>query len=159
MAKCKSVIFLFLFGGPSQLETFDMKPEAPEKIRGPYRPIASRTPDLRICEHLPKIADVSDKFCVIRTMSHSFNDHSGGLIIFKPENDGTFRSAAVLPQRRKIGPALVRSSSTSINMMPNLIAHFQVTSFFPILWEDCKNKGSIHDQANMLVGLALATIR
>lgn len=76
--RAKSVIFLLLFGGPSQLETFDMKPEAPELIRGPFRPIASRTPDLLISEHLPRIADVSDKLCVIRTMTHSFNDHSGG---------------------------------------------------------------------------------
>ncbi len=76
--KAKSVIFLLLFGGPSQLETFDMKPDAPELIRGPFRPIGSRTPDLLISEHLPHLADVSDKYCVIRTMTHSFNDHSGG---------------------------------------------------------------------------------
>ena len=76
--KAKSVIFLFLFGGPSQLETFDMKPEAPEAIRGPFKPIASRTPGLRICEHLPRTAAVTDRCTVIRTMSHSFNDHSGG---------------------------------------------------------------------------------
>ena len=43
-ARAKSVVFLFLFGGPSQLETVDMKPDAPEKIRGPFKPIASRTP-------------------------------------------------------------------------------------------------------------------
>jgi hypothetical protein len=78
IAKCKSVIFLFLFGGPSQLETFDMKPEAPEKIRGPYRPISSKNPELRICEHLPNMAQIADKYAVIRTMSHTFNDHSGG---------------------------------------------------------------------------------
>lgn len=75
--KGKSVIFLFLFGGPSQYETFDMKPEAPDTIRGPYHPIASRTPGLLISEHLPKLANVSDKFCVLRTMTHSYNDHSG----------------------------------------------------------------------------------
>jgi hypothetical protein len=75
-AKARSVIFLFLFGGPSQLETFDLKPEAPDAIRGPFRPIASRTPGLRICEHLPRTAAASDKFCVIRTMSHPYNDHS-----------------------------------------------------------------------------------
>lgn len=75
--RAKSVIFLFLFGGPSQYETFDMKPQAPAEIRGPFRPIASRTPGLQICEHLPKLANVSDKFAVIRTMSHSYNDHSG----------------------------------------------------------------------------------
>lgn len=76
--RAKSVIFLMLFGGPSQLETFDMKPLAPEQIRGPYKPIACRTPDLLIGEHLPRTAAISDKFCVIRTMTHSFNDHSGG---------------------------------------------------------------------------------
>ena len=76
--RAKSVIFLFLFGGPSQYETFDMKPYASSDIRGPFRPIGSRTAELRICEHLPLLANVSHKFCVIRSMSHDFNDHSGG---------------------------------------------------------------------------------
>ena len=52
----RSVIFLLLFGGPSQLETFDMKPDAPDTIRGPFRPITSRTPGLLISEHLPRTA-------------------------------------------------------------------------------------------------------
>ena len=43
--KAKSVIFMMLFGGPSQLETFDLKPDAPEQIRGPFKPIASKTPE------------------------------------------------------------------------------------------------------------------
>jgi hypothetical protein len=75
--RAKSVIFVFLFGGPSQLETFDCKPDAPEKIRGPFKPIACRTPGLQISEHLPGLAQVSDRFCVVRTMSHPYNDHSG----------------------------------------------------------------------------------
>jgi hypothetical protein len=75
--RAKSVIFLFLFGGPSQLETFDMKPDAPADIRGPFQPIASRTPSLRICEHLPRLAQLSHKYLVLRSMSHSYNDHSG----------------------------------------------------------------------------------
>jgi hypothetical protein len=74
--RAKSVIFILLFGGPSQLETFDMKPDAPPQIRGPFQPIASRTPDLRICEHLSRTAQVSDKFCVVRTLTHTYNDHS-----------------------------------------------------------------------------------
>jgi hypothetical protein len=69
-------MFLFLFGGPSQLETFDLKPDAPAGIRGPFRPIASRTPDLRICEHLPALARTSDRFAVIRTVTHRHNDHN-----------------------------------------------------------------------------------
>ena len=76
--RAKSVIFVLLFGGPSQLETWDMKPLAASTIRGPLSPIASRTPDLRVCELLPKCAAISDKFAVVRTLSHDFNDHSGG---------------------------------------------------------------------------------
>jgi hypothetical protein len=77
-ARAKSVVFLFLFGGPSQLETFDLKPDAPSTIRGPFRPIASRTPELLIGEHLPRLAAMSDKYCVVRTMTHTYNDHSSG---------------------------------------------------------------------------------
>ncbi len=74
--RAKSVMFLFMFGGPSQLETFDMKPDAPSGIRGPFKPVASRTPGLHICEHLPKLAALSDKFAAIRTMTHPHNDHN-----------------------------------------------------------------------------------
>lgn len=75
--RAKSVMFLFLYGGPSQLETFDMKPDASSEIRGPFEPIASRTPGMRICEHLPRLAARSDQFCVIRTVNHPQNDHNG----------------------------------------------------------------------------------
>jgi hypothetical protein len=75
--RAKSVIFLFLFGGPSQLETFDMKPDAPAEIRGPFNPMRSRTPGLLISDQLPHLARLSHKFGVIRTMTHDFNDHSG----------------------------------------------------------------------------------
>ncbi len=76
--RAKSVIFLFLFGGPSQLETFDMKPEAPREFRGPFLPIRSKNPDLLISEYLPGLAARADRFGVVRTMTHTFNDHSGG---------------------------------------------------------------------------------
>lgn len=74
--RAKSVMFVFLFGGPSQLETFDLKPDAPTGIRGPYLPIASRTPGLLVSEKLPKLAAMSDKYAVIRTMTHKQNDHN-----------------------------------------------------------------------------------
>jgi len=77
-SRAKSVIFLFLFGGPSQLETFDMKPDAPSNIRGPFAPIPCRTPGLLVSETLPGLAKLSGKYCVVRTMTHDFNDHSGG---------------------------------------------------------------------------------
>lgn len=76
--RAKSVIFLFLFGGPSQLETFDLKPDAPSSTRGPFKPIPCRTPGLLISEALPRLAALSHRYCVLRTMTHDFNDHSGG---------------------------------------------------------------------------------
>ena len=76
--RARSVIFLTLFGGPSQLETFDLKPSAPSKIRGPFQPTPCKTPGLLISDQLPRLAATSDKFCVVRSMTHPYNDHSGG---------------------------------------------------------------------------------
>ena len=73
--KCKSVILLFLFGGPSQLETFDMKPDAPAEVRGEFQPIPSSVPGLQICEHLPHLARVMHKVAVIRSMHHNNRLH------------------------------------------------------------------------------------
>ena len=72
--RAKSVLFVYLFGGPSQLETFDMKPDAPSHIRGPFQPIAARTPGLRICEHLPRLAAASDRYCCLLYTSPSPRD-------------------------------------------------------------------------------------
>jgi len=76
--RARSVIFLTLFGGPSQLETFDLKPSAPTKIRGPFQPTPCKTSGLLISDQLPRLAATSDKFCVVRSMTHPYNDHSGG---------------------------------------------------------------------------------
>ncbi len=63
-------IFLFLVGGPSQLDTFDMKPDAPAEIRGPYKPIKTNCPDIQISEIFPNLAKHGDTFSLIRTMHH-----------------------------------------------------------------------------------------
>ena len=65
-----SVIVLHMRGGPSQLETFDMKPDAPAEFRGEVSPVATRVPGIRICELLPLTAGVMDKFSVVRSLSH-----------------------------------------------------------------------------------------
>jgi uncharacterized protein DUF1501 len=104
--RAKSVLFLYLFGGPSQLETFDLKPEAPAEIRGPYQPIASRTPGLRVCEHLPKLAALSDKYAVIRTLTHGQNDHNAcHLIQTGHEMPPAERGAAKVNATEKDWPA------------------------------------------------------
>jgi hypothetical protein len=85
--RVKNVIFLFLFGGPSQLETFDMKPGAPTTIRGPWKPTPCKTPGLQICEKLPLTASVTDRLTVIKTMV---------AITYKPVTVGKFQLAADL---------------------------------------------------------------
>ena len=74
--KAKSVVFLFQFGGPSHVDTFDMKPAAPDKIRGPLEPAASCIPGLPVCELLPRMGQVMDKVCLIRGMHHEMNNHN-----------------------------------------------------------------------------------
>lgn len=76
--KAKNVIYIFLSGGLSQLESFDMKPDAPSDIRGEFRPIATKTPGLHICEHLPELAKRSESWALCRSLSHGSNDHSKG---------------------------------------------------------------------------------
>ena len=71
----KSVILVWMHGGPSQLETFDMKPDAPAEVRGEFAPIGTNVPGIDICELLPEHAKVMDKCTVIRSFSHGNADH------------------------------------------------------------------------------------
>jgi hypothetical protein len=75
-ARAKSVIFLHQFGGPSQLDTFDMKPGAPDRVRGELKPVPSAVPGLPVCELLPRMAKVMDKVTVVRSMQHTMKNHN-----------------------------------------------------------------------------------
>lgn len=74
--KAKAVILIDLFGGPSHIDTFDLKPQAPVEIRGPFNSIATSLSGVRICEHLPLLARIMHKLCTIRTVSHGYNSHN-----------------------------------------------------------------------------------
>ncbi len=71
-----AVIFVFLSGGLAQHDSFDPKPNAPADIRGEFKPIATRSPGLHICEHLPMLAARSDRWALVRSLTHSENEHS-----------------------------------------------------------------------------------
>ncbi len=73
--RARSVILIFLTGAPSHLDTFDLKPEAPEEVRGTFRPSATRAVGVRICEHLPRLAARADKFAIVRSMTHGLPSH------------------------------------------------------------------------------------
>ncbi|HLJ94065.1 MAG TPA: DUF1501 domain-containing protein [Gemmataceae bacterium] len=73
--RAKSCIQLFMWGGPSQHETFDLKPDAPSGIRGTFRPIATSVPGIRICEHLPGLARMADRYAILRSVTHTGTNH------------------------------------------------------------------------------------
>lgn len=75
-----SVILFWMWGGPSQLETYDLKPDAPSEYRGPFRPISTNVPGLNLCELMPRQARIADKLSVIRSLHHEMSAHNDGSI-------------------------------------------------------------------------------
>lgn len=71
----KSVLFVFLTGGLSHQDSFDMKPEAPDSVRGEFLPIDTRTPGLQICEHLPQLSALSERYALVRSIATQSDSH------------------------------------------------------------------------------------
>src|SRR5215831_9712414 len=123
--KAKSCIYIFLSGGLAQHDSFDMKPDAPDNIRGEFKPIATRTPGIQICEHLPLLAERSHMWALVRSLTHPSNDHSAGHMImlsgqstlpigFDPNRAKTTDwpsiaavAGALVPARNNLPPAVV----------------------------------------------------
>jgi hypothetical protein len=72
----KGIIMVLLPGGPSHLDTFDLKPEAPAEVRGEFRPIATKVPGIAICELLPRLAGLADKWALVRSLVGFRDDHN-----------------------------------------------------------------------------------
>jgi hypothetical protein len=76
--KARACIMIFNYGGPSHLDMWDLKPDAPREIRGEFRPIATRVPGVAISEHLPRLASMTHRYALIRSVNHIDNDHAVG---------------------------------------------------------------------------------
>lgn len=74
--QAKAVILLFMWGGPAQQETWDLKPNAPAEIRGEFKPIATNVPGIQICEHFPLLAQRCHELAIIRSMTHTDVNHT-----------------------------------------------------------------------------------
>lgn len=121
----RSVIFVFLSGGLSQHDSFDPKPDAPASIRGEFAPTRTRTPGVLVCEHLPLLAARSDRWAMVRSLTHGSNDHSAAHHImltgrsdlppgFSPNNPSPTDwpglaavAGALAPPRTNLPPAVV----------------------------------------------------
>src|SRR5438094_8668981 len=73
--RADSCVYLFLWGGPPQHDTFDLKPDAPAEIRGEFMPIHTNVPGIDICEKLPRLARLADKYAIVRSLTHPSTNH------------------------------------------------------------------------------------
>jgi hypothetical protein len=80
-APARACIYIFLSGGLAQHDSFDPKPDAPDTIRGEFKPIATRTAGVHIVEHLPRLARLSPRWALVRSLTHKTNDHSAGHLL------------------------------------------------------------------------------
>ena len=74
--ECDPVFSFIVLGGPPHLDMWDLKPNAPAEIRGPFRPISTIVPGLHLCEHLPHLAKLADRYALIRSVSHNNHNHT-----------------------------------------------------------------------------------
>jgi len=116
--RAKSVMFVYLFGGPSQLESFDMKPDGPSHVRGPFKRIASRSEGLHVCEHLPRLAQRSNKYAVVRTVNHPQNDHNASHYI---------QTGHPMPPAER-GPSNVNAAPNDWPSLGSMVSHWDQTT-------------------------------
>ena len=120
----RSVIYIFLSGGLAQHESFDPKPDAPDGIRGEFASIPTRTPGVRITEHLPKLAAMSDKWAMVRSLSHKSNDHSLGhhiMLTGRSDTPAGFNPNAPMPTDHPSIAAIATAVTKSRNNLPPAI--------------------------------------
>jgi len=96
----RSCIFIVQYGGGSHIDSLDPKPDAPDDIRGPFRPIATRAAGMQLCELLPRLALLADRFAVVRSMTHGNGGHDGGMHVAMtgnstPERDTPYFGSVV----------------------------------------------------------------
>jgi hypothetical protein len=123
----KTCILVYLLGGPPHLDMWDLKPDAPEGIRGPFQAIPTSVPGVSICEYLPKLAHLADRFTLLRSVSHHNHNHTPmiyysltGRLVEQPGVDNDVRP----PQRSDhphIGAVLARLKA-SRNDLPGYVA-------------------------------------
>ena len=117
-----SIILIWLQGGPSHMETYDMKPEAPRDYGGDLQPIRTNVPGVDVCELLPMHARVADKFTIIRSISHGFANHAGGAGRFLSGRN-PLRPLDPVAQFPTIGTVVSRMKESRDVGVPNYVAN------------------------------------
>ena len=174
-APIRSCILIFYYGGPSHLDTWDMKPHAPREIRGEFRPIATNVPGIQVSEHLPHSARVVDRLAIIRSLYHPMTNHnaaafaalSGRLpakgdleLLANDRNDPPCLGAVLsheLPERRGL-PAFVALPHVMHNVvkLPGQVAGFLGSAHDPFQVSSDPNAPDFHlDELDLPDGVSL----
>ena len=114
----KSIIMIFLPGGPPHQDMFDLKPEAPAEIRGEFHPIATNVPGIEICEHMPRLAGMMDKFVLIRSIVGSDGAHASYLCNSGHAERGTQQPQGGWPS---LGSAVARLQGPTDKAIPPFV--------------------------------------
>lgn len=124
IGRAKSCIFLFMWGGPSHLDTFDLKPNAPAEIRGDFKPIATAVPGMDICEHFSRVAKLTDRLSIVRSLHHRDPAHlSSAHATLTGHWAPVINSDAEPPSRRdspQIGSIVARHLANEGNLPPSV---------------------------------------
>ena len=99
-SRARTVLFIYLIGAPSQIDSIDPKPDAPVEVRGDFQTIATRVTGVRFCEHLPLMAGRADRFAIVRTMTQGEKDHERGSHTILTGHDELPAGATNLASRR-----------------------------------------------------------
>ncbi len=130
--RAKRLILLFMWGGPSHIDTFDMKPHAPPEIRGSFQPIATSAPGIQVCEHFSRLAPLMDRVAIVRSLTHDDPAHlSSAHTILTGHLPPVNKSDNVPPSARDtphLGSVLARLRSTPSELppfvtMPWIVSH------------------------------------
>lgn len=122
-----AVIVVWLRGGCSHLDTYDPKPDAPNEYRGPFRTIATRTPGLTLTELLPRQAQISDKFALLRSLAHTGGGHpSGSLQLLSGDPDAADKLVPVYPDFMSVASYLRRGAQ---DQLPNYVGVNPITRY------------------------------
>ena len=116
--KAKSIILLWMTGGPSQIDTWDPKPDRPFNNRGPFGVIKTKLPGVHFCEHLPKQAAMLDKFTIIRSVDAKFSNHEPNMVFQTGNLDAEPRTNREASRYPSIASIVAKHHGTNDPSMP-----------------------------------------
>jgi Protein of unknown function (DUF1501) len=149
--KNKSVILLWMTGGPSHIDTWDPKPDRPYENRGPFGVINTKIPGVSICEHLPKQAAMMDRFTIIRSVDAKFSNHEPNMVFQTGNLEAEPRIRTEASQYPAIASIVSKSRGQQNAAMPNYVGFYRSPSHIAFA-------GSLGQQFNPMQGNAAAKL-